>query len=267
MKAIKRYDLREVAIDEAVKEKGGTVNTSNVERSRVAAFFSGLLELLYPTGLYCLACGDRLARGVEGLLCRDCADLLVPLPEGPCPFCGQPNAARGCMACLREPVRALDAMAAAFPHTDTARKLVHALKYQGLREAAEPLAEAMAEAVASLPGAWDVLTPIPLHPHRLRARGFNQAMDLAGLVGGRLCLPARETLCRVSDTTRQATLDAAARHANMRGAFAPMEPLAGLRVLLVDDVRTTGATAEAAALICKDAGAVRVALLTATGTD
>ena len=241
---------------------------NNPPRPAVPGWLSGLLDLFYPTTIRCIACKNKLARDDERLLCAACADALVLIPaEAPCPRCGQPRAARGCLRCLSEQVEALDAVYAALFHEDSARGLVHALKYDGLREAARPLADGMAEALIASREEWDILAPIPLHRRKMRMRGFNQAMALAGELGALCGLPAREMLRRVSDTRQQASLNAAARHVNMRGAFSPITPMTGLRVLLVDDVCTTGATAENAARACKAAGAARVGLITATRAE
>lgn len=231
----------------------------------IAPGLNGLLELLYPPTARCAACGKKLTRADDPLLCGSCADGLLVIPANtPCPHCGRPESARGCLACLRAVAPSLASATAAYQHLGTPRELVHALKYDLRRPAAIPLAEGMAEALWEQRGEWDLLVPIPLHRRKLRERCFNQAMALAEELGARTGLPAREALRRTVDTAQQATLHAASRLENVRGAFEPATPMAGLRVLLIDDVRTTGATAEAAALACKQARAQRVGLLTAT---
>jgi len=225
----------------------------------------GLFDLLYPPASRCLACGHKLTRQEEPPLCTVCDRALALIPaDGPCPSCGRPSAARDCIHCLRQIMRGLDSVCSAYEHDGPARLLVHALKYDKVFAAAPPLAEGMAEALWERRGDFDLLVPVPLHKRKLRQRGFNQAMVLAEAVGVLVGLPAREMLSRVVETAQQATLDAEARLANMRGAFEPLRPLIGLRVLIIDDVRTTGATAEAVALACKQGQAARVGLLTAT---
>ena len=109
----------------------------------------------------------------------------------------------------------------------------------------------------------DWLVPVPLHPSRRRARGFNQAADLARHLG----LPVCNALARIRETRTQTELPAAARHRNVSGAFSLASRARGRvpeRVLvLVDDVSTTGATLEACALVLKEAGATEVRALTA----
>jgi ComF family protein len=108
----------------------------------------------------------------------------------------------------------------------------------------------------------DAAVPVPLHGARLRSRGFNQAHDLACHVG----LPVVRALRRTRHTHTQTTLPAGERHANVAGAFAPTRAAARLRgttVLLIDDVRTTGATLEACAVVLREAGVCEVRALTA----
>jgi ComF family protein len=142
------------------------------------------------------------------------------------------------------------------------RSIVHALKYDGRRSLADPLAVRMRDC-----GHWvlddaDVLVPVPLHPSRRRERGFNQAADLARRIG----MPVEPLLRRVRPTVAQTTLAAGQRHGNVRGAFAATRRAAdfsGRIVVLVDDVSTTGATLEACARTLLESGVSEVRALTA----
>ena len=142
------------------------------------------------------------------------------------------------------------------------RAIVHALKYDARRSLARPLGAMMrARCDAVLDGAGCAV-PVPLHWSRRRARGFNQAADLAG----QLHLPVHHALRRVRATTAQAALPASQRHRNVRHAFEPTRrarALAGAIVILVDDVSTTGATLEACARALKAAGVAEVRAVTA----
>jgi len=115
-----------------------------------------------------------------------------------------------------------------------------------------------------IPSKYDRLIPVPLHPGRLRERGFNQTGLIAERLGARLGIPVEHaTLHRVRDLPPQSSLGAAARRRNVRGAFeVKSRRLQGSRVLLLDDVYTTGATVKEASLAMLDAGAMQVDVLT-----
>ena len=149
------------------------------------------------------------------------------------------------------------------------RAIVHALKYEGRRSLARPLAALMRTRCAGVLAGADWLIPVPLHPSRRRARGFNQALDLARRLsaGGP---PVCRALRRVQATPTQTGLPAAQRHKNVRDAFAPrrrtppdVPPLRGTVVVLVDDVSTTGATLEACARVLIGMGVREVRAATA----
>jgi ComF family protein len=142
------------------------------------------------------------------------------------------------------------------------RSIIQALKYDGRRTLARPLAALMRERAGDLLDGVACAVPVPLHPARRRHRGFNQAADLAAHLG----LPIVDALERVRATATQADLPAAQRHRNVRGAFkatAAAGRFSGSVVLLVDDVSTTGATLLACACALKDAGIGEVRALTA----
>lgn len=143
------------------------------------------------------------------------------------------------------------------PATD----LVHALKYEGWRELAEPMGVAMAREVRRSPRS--VVVPVPTTPARIRRRGYNQAGLLAGVVARRLGVPCREALRRSSAPRSQTSLSPRARRENVRGAFAVADGvgLEGADIVLVDDVLTTGATASEAASTLALAGAASVSLV------
>ena len=124
----------------------------------------------------------------------------------------------------------------------------------------------MREAGADLLEQADVVVPVPLHPRRRRERGFNQAADLAQHLG----LPVVQALTRHKPTPSQTTLHATERHQNMHGAFRVSTRMTGLRgaaVMLVDDVRTTGATLDSCAVALKGAGVRVVYALTAARVE
>jgi ComF family protein len=148
----------------------------------------------------------------------------------------------------------------------TLRDIIHALKYQQRHSLAAGLAALMRTAGGRLLRDADCVVPVPLHPRRERARGFNQARELARRLG----LPVVDALLRAKYTVPQVDLPADRRHANVQGAFRLDRPLfgraarvKGLRVVVVDDVSTTGSTLDECAAVLKSAGAAEVWGLTA----
>jgi ComF family protein len=197
----------------------------------------------------CAACALPLDSPSRGPVCSSCWSSIHPLTT---PL---QNFSPG--------VRPLvERFASAGEYDGALREVVHALKYRGRRSLARPLGALMQRAGREVRDGADLAIPVPLHPSRLRQRGFNQARDLAGQIG----LPVVPALRRVRPTEDQVTLPAAERLRNVQGAFAATRParlVAGRIVLLVDDVATTGATLEACARALHEAGAREVRALTA----
>ena len=160
-----------------------------------------------------------------------------------------------CGACLRRPP-AFDASVAAFEYRFPVDRLVQRFKFAGDLAAGRWLAQRLAALVGPQP---DLLVVPPLTPARLRARGFNQALEIARVVGEVTGAPvAARALVKTRETAPQPGLGRDARQQNLRGAFHVACALDGSHVALVDDVMTTGATAAEIARVLKRAGARRV---------
>jgi ComF family protein len=220
----------------------------------------------------CAACAELLDAPLAGPVCDRCWGSIALLSPPLCDACGDPlpsSAVVACGRCRRAP-RTIARGRAIGPYEGALRNIVHALKYGGRRSLAAPLARLMNRHGTDVLKGADCVVPVPLHPARRRARGFNQAGDLAEALG----LPAAPVLRRVRWTPPQTDLPAAQRHRNVRGAFAMAGGCLGVGpggaaairdrcVVLVDDVSTTGATLESCARVLAAAGAREVRALTA----
>jgi ComF family protein len=210
---------------------------------------------------YSLLCGASSAER----LCRACAGEL-PRASAACPRCALPLGERqACGRCLRHPP-AFDAASAALLYRFPVDRLVLRFKSCGDFAAGRWLAGELARVTARL-DAPDLLVAPPLARARLRQRGFNQALQLARAIGGERAIEVDGgAIVKPRETPLQASLDRRARLANLRGAFEVRAAVAGKHVAIVDDVMTTGATAEALACALKDAGACRVSVWVAART-
>lgn len=239
--------------------------------ARLGKVFAGLpkraVDLILPP--LCPAC--RVASRSGAALCADCWALMRFLAPPLCPVLGTPFAYEmgpGIVsaAVLADPPPFARARSAVL-YQDTARRLVHALKYRDRHEVAGFMAKAMIRAGAELLADCELIVPVPLHRRRLWLRRFNQAGLLAERIGRQSGIDARPLILkRIRRTRQQVGLTVREREANVRGAFAvelrqrPM--IAGRRVLLVDDVFTSGATVRAATRALKRGGAAAVDVLT-----
>jgi ComF family protein len=231
------------------------------------ATFDALLVVVFAPA--CAACAAPLDEPSRGPVCDACWRAILPITPPVCDRCGDPLAAwraislplARCPRCRRKP-RSVDRARAIGEYEGALRAIVHALKYDGRRSLAAPLAAMMRARAGDLLGGVDYAVPVPLHPSRRRQRGFNQAADLARHLNLPICLALRRTRA----TATQTGLPAAQRHKNVRDAFALTRRgrrLSGAVVLLVDDVSTTGATLDACARVLKAADVKEVRALTA----
>ena len=257
-----------------------------VSARRVARqMLTGLADAIFPHR--CLACGrlfnhaahERRGEVLEsdpgsalaGHLCVRCRGRWTTVTSPLCVRCGRVFASREgpdhwCGRCLERPGAYARARAVGI-YDGSLRTAIHALKYQGRTRLAGPLGRLLGAAYRRhwRPGEIDVIAPVPLHRGRLRQRGFNQAWLLIHLWD----LPAetvivRDLLVRSRATAPQTGLDRRQRRTNIKNAFGVRRrgESAGQRVLLVDDVLTTGATAEACAAVLLNDGAQQVDVLT-----
>lgn len=231
-------------------------------------FLAALLDFLFPP--LCHVCRTFIPDAGALHICPGCRERMPAVDNPLCPLCGIPFQGAGvdhpCGACIKDKP-SFNAARAALVYEGPCRELIHAFKYRNKTNLRRPLALLTAayltEFVASRSA--DMIVPVPLHVRRLRSRGFNQAVLLGELLAREWRLPlARRALCRVRWTEPQITLSADERRANVRGAFAVTDGAAmeGKRVLLLDDVLTTGSTVEECSRVLKRAGAAEVTVVT-----
>lgn len=222
---------------------------------KIGKLSQGLVDLLFPAS--CIGC-----RKEEALICASCAASLPFLREPFCRVCAQPlKEGDRCHRCLERPL-AIDGVRAPFLMEGTVRECIHRLKYNGLICLAPVLGGYLVDFLQKRPLPIDLLAAVPLHPKREWERGYNQAQLLATQVSRALGVPTAEPglLVRTRATHPQAAeASAEARQRNVTGAFEwTGGTLKGLRVILMDDVCTTGATLESCAVALKGTGAASV---------
>lgn len=238
----------------------------------VRQFFSALLDVLLPP--VCHVCHTFIPDAGTLHICPACYDRLPPVQSPLCPICGIPFVGKGgdhrCGACLTHHPH-FDTARAPFLYEGAVRDLIHRFKYGRMTHLRKPLALLMLEGFARFEAVVPshLIVPVPLHSSRLRQRGFNQAVLLGSLLSRRLSLPLEaNALVRTRPTEPQIELPALERRLNVKGAFTVTRPaaVAGKRVLLLDDVMTTGSTLDECAQVLKKAGAAEVMAITVART-
>jgi ComF family protein len=211
-------------------------------------------DFLFPRR--CVGCGRE-----GGFICPACRTHFVPIAPPLCSLCGIPLSSGSlCSSCAGWEA-AIDGIRSAFRFEGPVREAVHQLKYQNLKAIAPNMAALMVQVLDPETLRGDVFVPIPLHPKRLKERGYNQSTLLSRELGRLLTLPVDEKcLVRQRNTRSQArTRNVLERRENVSGAFfCPNNNLTGRRVILIDDVATSGATLNAGAAALKSAGALSV---------
>jgi competence protein ComFC len=219
---------------------GGLYTPSYSIRHILRQFSNAALNLLYPP--QCIGCDRRIG----SLFCNDCQSRLTPV------------------AAVQDPNSPLEARQSTAVFDGTIRKAIHELKYSRQRGFAEVLGKRLVNALCDLGWPVTALTAVPLHENRIKERGFNQAALLADYVAMELSIPFHANMVRrVRDTRQQVGLNARERQSNVNGAFeADQTIVRGQKVVIIDDVYTTGATLRACASALREAGAIQVWALT-----
>lgn len=260
------------------KSKSGSGSGSGWARAlgwgwrHTSGLFEALGSFLYPE--ICNRCEAERATAADGYVCRSCREApghIRWIRDPRCERCGLPYAGSmegefTCSNCAGVPL-GFDRARAAVAATPFVLDLVHRYKYEGALWYEVYLAELLVRAAAPtlVTGRVDFVVPVPLHPVREREREFNQSARLARRLAGATGLICREDLIRRRSCTRsQALLDRSERAKNVADAFVLRRPerLDGCRVVVVDDILTTGATTSAVGWVLRKAGAAEVMVWT-----
>lgn len=210
-----------------------------------------LLDLLFPPR--CVAC-----RRVGEWFCASCCASIEKIQPPLCERCGRPLLHPPCSYCQKHPLQ-IDGIRAVAFFEGNLREAIHAFKYDARTELAPIFGNLLSDYLAAQRLPVDAVVAVPLHPTRERARGYNQSLLLARALAAQQYLPVWEdALTRERATRPQVELDAAERRTNVQDAFAATARVAGARLLLIDDVCTTGATMEACSVVLKQRGAKSV---------
>lgn len=234
------------------------VSPDNIKAWLQAGITHGI-NLFFPPR--CVACQQA-----GSWFCPSCAQQVEAVGDTICLQCGRPmpRLQKRCDACWAENTPALSMMRIAAIHASPLREAIHALKYERRSELATALARYLV--VVTVESSWrltylnvDGVIPVPLHRQRYQQRGYNQAALLAESFCDTLALPLRDTwLSRERSTQSQVGLSAIERQQNVSQAFVAASDVRDKRLLLIDDVYTTGATLQACARALQDAGATAV---------
>src|SRR5215475_7649849 len=230
--------------------------------------FQAAVSLLYPAT--CAVCGKNLRAGEY--LCHGCEAKIIRIVPPFCDTCSEPfegsiSSAFSCANCAHRTIH-FEAAVAAYRGRGIVRDVIHEFKYNHqlhLRHLIATWLRAALDDDRLRSQHFDVMVPVPLHPARQRERSFNQASLLAEILSAQTSIACRPMLKRIRYTTTQTALDRSERIENLHNAFRLRKntDVRGLRVLLIDDVLTTGSTLSECARVLKRAGAISVHAATA----
>jgi len=230
--------------------------------------FQAAVSLLYPAT--CTICGKHVRAGEY--LCSDCEAKIVRIVAPFCQTCSEPfegsiNSVFTCANCAHRTIY-FEAAVAAYRGRGVVREIIHEFKYARQIHLRHLVARWVRAALDDerLRGChFNIIVPVPLHPARQRERGFNQACLLVELLSAQTSIPSKPLLERIRYTTTQTALDRSERMENLHNAFRLRKnaDVRGLRVLLIDDVLTTGSTLSECARVLKRGGAISIHAATA----
>jgi len=236
----------------------------------------GFLDLIYPSNIYCISCGNIIDKSRPYALCDACVRSLKWANGRTCSRCGRilhgdggPDLCTGCT----DADHAFEKGFTCVEYGAAERELIHRFKYRDKAYLGRKMAEIMFDRIEPEELEADLIIPVPMFPRKEKLRGYNQAAILAAVLAKRMGIPyAGGLLVRTVETEAMSRLGALDRRKNIREVFSvPRDQtsrLAGKTILLVDDIYTTGSTADACASTLLEAGAARIFVFTfAAGAD
>ncbi len=244
-------------------------------KKEVRNYFDTLLNFIYPRNIYCILCGVPIEREEKFSLCSPCKSEVMFLRGRVCDKCGKPldelYIPNRCPQCTNREFYFTKAFSCV-EYDENTKKIVYGLKYNGLRYFSYHISEIMGEHLTLLVNTnFDLIIPVPLHKNKERKRSFNQSFLIAKYLGRILDKPIdRKSLVRIKDTLEQNKLSKEERIENLRKAFEISENhnIIDKNILLVDDVFTTGETANQCSKTLIENGAKEIHVITfATGRN
>jgi len=234
---------------------------------RMPLILDALLDIIYPR-IYCELCGTRLEKTAVHGICSHCAETLSFIHPPRCRLCSKP-VETWTVVCKECELYGhdYDQAMAVFEYSITMRELIHRYKYKKEYSLSRTFGYFMLEALDKTEWQIDVIIPVPLHKNRLKSRGFNQAALLGEYISQRTGIPCeQDILIRSIDTKTQTSLSRKERAINLENAFTISKfgenKIENKNVLLIDDVHTTGATADSCSKVLHQAGAGKIYVLT-----
>ncbi len=220
-----------------------------------------ITRLFFNDRWTCNACGKEI---FEGYFCKDCQAKIVEIKENKCNHCGRLTLSNVefCDSCIEKNL-SFDIARSVFLYKEPISYLVQNFKYNNLKYLGDYFAEKMVEVYKAENLTCDFITFIPMSEKRLKKREYNQAEILAKKIGKLLNLEVKDIISKVKETENQANLSFKERTKNLEGSFkVKKKDVQNLKILLIDDVLTTGSTVETISKELKKKGAYKVSVLT-----
>ena len=230
------------------------------------SIFRGFCAVLYPSNLKCICCGRDLPTKQNVEICTSClSEINFIAEEHSCWRCGAVITGQGhfCTNCISHS-REFDICRSVAVYEGVVQQLIHGFKFGDKPYLSRTLGLLMADKIKKLGWQFDSIVPVPISASRLKERGYNQSILLAQTIAKQLDMPVSEVLSKVRDTHDQVGLNFSERQDNLKGSIVlnDKQEVFDKVVLLIDDVMTTGATANICAQVLKKAKAKRVLVFT-----